>query len=767
MAKPKPSPSTVKPAAERPPQISLKTKLLALIISPVLFLLLMELVLRLLGWGIPSRFWIPWSGQGQKVMLSNPEYCQHFVPKSLSREPAFSALAVPKPATTRRVVVLGGSAAYGDPEVDYGFCRQLEFLLNDHAQGVRFEVINAAVTSMNSHVALRIARDAMRHDPDLLLAFMGNNEVVGPYGPPTLSASLYEKRWFIDLSIAAKQRLRLGQLIAHLARRTQAGADSNAEWLGMEAFLSQQIAADSNKLTACYRHFRENLKDIVRSAYAGGIQVLFCVPPVNLQDCAPFASRHRDDLTDEALALWDQHWQAGRALEEAKDWQGAWDRYQQAVELDDRYADLRFSRGRCAVELGRTEEALAEFEAARDLDSLRFRADSQQQDIIRGIGTKIELKVLDLQQELQRTCDDGILGQEYLVDHVHLNFNGNFQSAWLALGRIQMLMPEELTEPDESAKSAWLMKTQERLLYGSMGHYETALVMYQRKTRPPFAGQLGHEQELAALRDELVHLRHRAKEVGLREESLVAAVTRYPDDMVMQRMYGQWLQRHGQGAKALADLQGVIQRRPFDAAAEQELARAYAYLGQREEALDVLTTKGAARRYADEEALAQIGSFYITLGRLTEAQWIFKELHERAPRRVDALVNLASAASHSNNVLDIQRYASLALEIDPESVQAMICMGNYYAKTNDPQTACTWFERAVDKDPYHYLAHISWGVQLLRCEQTQEGMMHMIKAMELKPDFIEGYQLLAKLLQEGGRPEQARHYQGLYELFKN
>ena len=60
-----------------------------------------------------------------------------------------------------------------------------------------FEVINAAVTSMNSHVARRIAKDCAAHDPDVFIIFMGNNEVVGPYGPPTLpSSALFEQRLY-------------------------------------------------------------------------------------------------------------------------------------------------------------------------------------------------------------------------------------------------------------------------------------------------------------------------------------------------------------------------------------------------------------------------------------------------------------------------------------------------------------------------------------------------------------------------------------------
>ena len=53
--------------------------------------------------------------------------------------------------------MLGGSAAQGFPDPMYGIAPLLEAMLVDHYPEVRFEVINAAISAINSHVVLPIA----------------------------------------------------------------------------------------------------------------------------------------------------------------------------------------------------------------------------------------------------------------------------------------------------------------------------------------------------------------------------------------------------------------------------------------------------------------------------------------------------------------------------------------------------------------------------------------------------------------------------------
>ena len=43
-------------------------------------------------------------------------------------------------------------------------------------------MINTAISAVNSHVMLPVAKACLEYDPDFLVVYMGNNEVAGPFG---------------------------------------------------------------------------------------------------------------------------------------------------------------------------------------------------------------------------------------------------------------------------------------------------------------------------------------------------------------------------------------------------------------------------------------------------------------------------------------------------------------------------------------------------------------------------------------------------------
>jgi hypothetical protein len=103
----------------------------------------------------------------------------------MARTPHETIIATPKPDGVYRIFLFGESAA-GDPEPDFGLARMLTVLLEARFPGTRFEVINAAVTAINSHVVRGIGASSLAHELDLWLLYMGNNEVIGPYGAGTV-----------------------------------------------------------------------------------------------------------------------------------------------------------------------------------------------------------------------------------------------------------------------------------------------------------------------------------------------------------------------------------------------------------------------------------------------------------------------------------------------------------------------------------------------------------------------------------------------------
>jgi tetratricopeptide (TPR) repeat protein len=744
-------------------------RLLTVVLSPILLLGLVELILSLLGYGYPRSFFVPWKAAGQTIYLANSHYAEHFVPKPLSRTPEPCVLGR-KGDSTVRIFVLGGSAAYGDPEPAYGFCRQLELLLNEHAGVKSFEVINAAMTAMNSHVVRRIAQDCAKHQPDLFIVWMGNNEVVGPYGPPTLPSPLYASRRFINACITAKKETHLGQLLKDISASLRARGQPEKKWQGMESFLTSRIAADDPKLPVCYRHFRDNLNDIVRTAQRCRAGIILCTVPTNLQSCAPFGSQHQAGLTGDQIAQWERAFQEGRGLEQARDFAGAVAAYERARRIDAFHADLAFGTGRCLEALGNVEEARRMFVEARDRDVLRFRADSSILRAIREVAQAHAapgVRLLDLEAVFSAGWAAPTSSpREWFVDHVHLNMEGNFRAACAALDLIRQMIPQAGLRESTHSEADLLDVCRRRLLYDGHEQYRLALTMYRRKTLPPFAGQMDHEAELAGLFEELVRLRRAEKDVSDSEAAYLDVTRQRPNDTYLILRHGQFLAGAGRARDALAVYRKALEARPRDMRIRVALAQLLARSGMKDEAVKVLVSKETPDRYSRREALLLLGAHCAASGNIPEAAAIYEELGRMEPKNVDVLANQAAAALHRNDLAAMKQYLDKALALDPGSVEALTNMGNYYAKQNRPREAVEWFAKAVQADPQNPFAHIGLALQSVRLDQMDKGMEHATQALMLKPDFLEAHLLLAGLCDQAGKKDEAKRHMELYALFK-
>jgi len=134
---------------------------------PALLLALLEISLRLAGYGYPTSFFLQMDQDGERILVENPKFGWRFFPHAIARAPQPLSFQAKKPAGTIRIFVLGESAAMGDPAPAYGFGRQLQRLLQARHPSNRIEVINVAMTAINSHVIREIARDCASCSGDL------------------------------------------------------------------------------------------------------------------------------------------------------------------------------------------------------------------------------------------------------------------------------------------------------------------------------------------------------------------------------------------------------------------------------------------------------------------------------------------------------------------------------------------------------------------------------------------------------------------------
>src|SRR5437667_6706007 len=275
----------------------------AALVLPVCILFGVELVLRLVGFGYPADFFVPSETGPPGLFRENPKFGWRFFPKDLARAPDPLRLSKTKPPGTCRIFVFGESAALGDPEPAYGFSRILRELLEERCPATKFEVVNVAMTAISSHAILRIARDCLPFQGDIWIIYMGNNEIIGPFGPGSVFGSKAPPMSFIRASLAAK-RTRLGQTLDALWQRVLARKQGSKQWEGMKMMLDEQIRASDPVLQRAYEHLAINLAEILSMATRAGVKPVVCSVSSNLKDCPPFASLNKPGLSPVRKTEW-------------------------------------------------------------------------------------------------------------------------------------------------------------------------------------------------------------------------------------------------------------------------------------------------------------------------------------------------------------------------------------------------------------------------------------------------------------------------------
>ena len=194
-----PPPPPAAPARPLPARRLWLFRLLAVLL-PVLLFGVAELALRIGGYGSATGFFRKTRVGGQEFLVNSDTFTLRFFPPELARWPEPFLIPAAKPPDTVRIFVFGESAAMGDPQPAYAASRYLEVLLRERFPGRKFEVVNTAVTAVNSHVILPIARECAGREGDVWIVYLGNNEMVGPFGAATIFGSQAPPRPLVRLT---------------------------------------------------------------------------------------------------------------------------------------------------------------------------------------------------------------------------------------------------------------------------------------------------------------------------------------------------------------------------------------------------------------------------------------------------------------------------------------------------------------------------------------------------------------------------------------
>jgi tetratricopeptide (TPR) repeat protein len=412
-------------------QASLKSKskkiifYLSVIAIPMIFFLILEGSLRLFGYGDNLALFVPAPDAYPNHLMCNPKVGSRyfFMQSTVTRTPNDYFLKR-KPKDSYRIFVMGASTAAGFPYGDgLMFSRILQRRLQDTFPERTIEVINTAMTAVNSYTILDLLDEIIAQEPDALLLYAGHNEFYGALGVASRE-SLGKNPWMVHLYLKLQQFkvfIFLRNSISALKKRFNEDQPVDAAATLMERIVEREaIPFNSADYKRGIEQYETNLSAIIDKVKKAGIPLLISELVCNLRDQPPLAAQ------DTSLSS-----EARQAYRQA----GQWENNRRFVEAKKAYLK------------------------AKELDPIRFRAPEVFNEIIRR--RQYEISVVPMQRFFEAHSPNALIGNSLMIDHLHPNINGCFLMAdafyqsMRRQGFITSAWPQAYIKPSAYYREMW------------------------------------------------------------------------------------------------------------------------------------------------------------------------------------------------------------------------------------------------------------------------------------------------------------------------
>ncbi len=735
------------PAVPLSPRRKWLFRFIALFVLPLLLLGGLEIILRLAGYGYSTGFLEKIRVGEKDYFVNNEDFSLRFFPPQLARWPGPVMFAAQKPANTFRIFVLGESAARGEPEPPYAASRYLQTLLDARFPGTHFEVINLGITAINSHVILPIARDCAAAGGDAWIIYMGNNEMVGPFGAATVFGAKAPPLGFVRLNLAI-QKTRVGQLLVDIGRKLH-GKNSNASWAGMKMFVGNQLAPEDPRREVVYQNFERNLDDIVKTGLGAGAKILLNSVAVNLKDCPPFASMTDSNLPAADRAQFDQLFSTGCAAEAQTNFSVAEKNFAAAAKLYPLSAELQFRWGECLAALNDFSAARRHFQTACDVDALPFRADARINGAVQKAGQKFagdKLIFFDAAAALAAEVSNGICGQETFYEHVHFTFDGNFRLGQAWAEQVAKMLPAAIWRA--AATNGWVSQARcdESLGLTDWNRCAVTEVMIDRLHRPPLSDQSNNGERLESLRAAAGDLRQHMNPATAQAAAKIyqAAINRAPEDYLLHQNFAEFLEAVGDLPQAAAQWRQVQTLLPHSCEPFYQAGRILAQMNQWGEAETALT-QAVARRPRLAEAWFELGGVHRATEKFDASLADYSRARELEPDNATFCADAGMVLSRLNRHAEAMENYRRAIQLQPDLWQAHFGLGRELADANQIDEAAREFAEVVRLQPGNPHAHLDFGVLLAKLSRLDDAQREFQETLRLQPGNPQAQEYLQRI----------------------
>jgi len=705
------------------------------VLAPLVLLGGLEAALRLAGYGYSTHFFQRLRIGNEDFFVNNDKVGLRFFPPELVRSPLALRMKAHKAAGNYRIFILGESAAMGDPEAAYGAWRYLEALLDERFPGQTFEIINVSMTAINSHAILPIARECARHEGDLWIVYMGNNEMVGPFGAATVFGAQSPPLGFIRLSLAL-QTTRVGQLLTTLGRKLKGKSADYPAWAGMQMFAGNRVGPDDHRRAVVYENFHRNLEDILRAGLHSGARIVLNTVAVNLKDCPPFASLVNSNLPSAQRTAFESLFAEASRVEAQGNFADAARNYAQAAETDSRCADVQFHWAECLAHTLNQAQAREHYQLACDLDALPFRADSGINGLISQAGHQFagpDLRLLDAAAVLAASSPAGVSGQESFYEHVHFNFDGNYALARAWAEQVEQFLPSSMTN---HASTLWASQAvcERRLGLSDWNRCSVLREVVRRVQQPPLSEQSNNARRLAGLHDweNQLRLRMDAAEVSLARSDFQKALAVAPDDYYLYENFADFLQSVNDSKESLNEWKKVLELIPHNFLPWFEIGRLLGREGNDAEAQSYLQ-RAVTLRPDFSEGWLELGMLHISRGKFDVALEEFDRARRLKPTDARIYYETGRVLAKMNRRSEAEENYRRAIQLQPDYWEAHAELGGHLGLDGKIAEAKSEFEEVIRLRPDFAMGHLNLGVALLKQGLSEAARRQFKEALRLDP----------------------------------
>ena len=719
---------------------------LAALLLPLLLLAGLEIGLRLGGYGFDPHFFKPAKIGGQDFLVENDDFSFSFFPRETARNPGELRMAAVKPPGTVRIFIFGESAAMGDPEPAYGPARYLEAQLREKFPDTKFEIVNVAFTAINSHVIVPIARECARQSGDIWIIYMGNNEMVGPFGAATVFGRQAPPLPYVRLATAI-QRTRTGQWFSALARKFKGSATKSTSWGGMQMFLNNQIAPDNPLRENVYRNFQKNLDDIVRAGLGSGAKVLLNTVAVNLKDCPPFASATNSSLASADRAQFEQAYAAAQQAAAISNFWGAIPLCESAAKWDPRCAGLQYLWGQCLLAQNDLPAARGHLQLACDDDALPFRTDARLNGLIRSAGAKFageKLVLFDAASALATNNPAGLCGQETFYEHVHFDFDGASRLGLAWAQQVEKMLPSGVVRsgrtwasPEKCAQLLGLTDWNRELIFTHM---------LGRMQVPPLSSQPNNPGRMDDLRSRIRQLQTQMTGAAsaAATENFQKTLQQWPDDFLLRENFALFLQATGDVPQSIAEWRRIHDLMPQDYLPYFQMGRLLGGRGEWTEAESDLRL-AVQLRPSLTEAWFELGNVLASQQKLAGALASYAVARQQRPQDAQTIFRIGKVQALSDRHPEAMQLYREAIQLNPGNWEPHFELGGELDAAGQLDAARDEFAAAAKLNPGNSRTHFNFGVLLAKQGRYAEAEQEFTEALRLEPGYKNARDSLAKV----------------------